>query len=151
MHLTLPPLPFLLLLLPQSDDADLWHPPTVAAAIGVKPVPKVGSARRKALPCKRKAPSSDNNSDNDNPNSSSSTRRGRPNDARNYIPEDVVALNNCVEKVLLMGQNGWAKVHAHYKKWAKKDGCLVRDIKSLESKFKSVSAYFTSNSCRLQY
>ncbi|KAF6746700.1 hypothetical protein DFP72DRAFT_1076214 [Ephemerocybe angulata] len=124
--------------LPSTSDADLTHPPTIAAAVGAKPASKAGGERRKG---KRKAvviSDGDDSEPGGSDDEGGSTRRGRPSGAGNYTMEDVRGLLDAVDHVKPMGQTGWKKVYGRYEKWAKKHKRPVRDTKSLEAKYKAL-------------
>ncbi|GLB43828.1 hypothetical protein LshimejAT787_1500120 [Lyophyllum shimeji] len=142
-------------LLPDSDDDDLTHGPTVAKAQGRAPAKKVASSRRepKAKQCasqpmnKGKARASEPISSrkrkvllfsDDEDIKEAEAKRGRPRGSSNYTIDEVMHLLDLLEAELPLGQKGWNSVYKKYTKWARNNNYISRTIKSLDTKYKQL-------------
>jgi hypothetical protein len=143
-----------LITVPSDHDADLSDGPTIAKAKGRCAAEKVAGVRQKAKG-KKKEGTSKGKGRVLQPESVSIQKHqqisddedvldekcGRPRGAGNYMPEDVTALLDFVEKELPLGQRGWQSIHRYFTRWASLNGRPERLVKSLETKYKQVCSY----------
>jgi hypothetical protein len=99
--------------LPDGDDKDLHHPPTVAKSVSYSATIKTTGACRKAkanqatdaanlAPPKRKILTDLDPEGTDKP-----SKRGRPTGVGNYMDDDLMSLLDLVEDEKPLGQHGW--------------------------------------------
>ena len=139
---------------PATPNKDPLHDPSVVATTGHSPTTKVAGVRHKrALPSnsqpdpkqqrKRKADevldmdSSDSDNESETPKPKN-THGGRRQGAGNYQDTDLNELLRLIERHLPIGANGWKRIAASFAQWARRHRRPSRDVKSLESKYKSV-------------
>lgn len=65
-------------------------------------------------------------------------KRGRPQGAQNYKPDEVNQLLDIIEVEQPLGSNGWLAVHKRYIKWARANSYIERSLDSIQTKFKQV-------------
>ena len=139
--------------LPATSDADLHHGPTIASAVGCKPVAKTGGSRHKATAStskgkgKRKSydisdvDSMDTGDESEAPKAKRAHGGRRPG-AGNYKDADIDELLRLVDEVLPIGGNGWKRIGVRYEQWATRNSRPARNAKALEEKFKGVCLPF---------
>ncbi|KAJ7260090.1 hypothetical protein C8J57DRAFT_1637629 [Mycena rebaudengoi] len=115
-----------LISLPDGTDLNLTHGPTVAKAMGVKPVGKIAGSRRKG-----KEPADPKGKKRPRTTASLLPNVGVPPDL-----EDTDKLLDLVEKALPVGQKGWKEIYSTFNRWAVLNRRTKRSQKSLENKFK---------------
>ncbi|KAJ7222883.1 hypothetical protein C8J57DRAFT_1148546 [Mycena rebaudengoi] len=126
-----------LISLPDGTDLNLTHGPTVAKAMGVKPVGKIAGSRRKGKePADPKGKKRQRGCSGSEDDSEPAAKRGRPAGSGNYHKEDTDKLLDLVEKALPVSQKGWKEIYSTFNRWAVLNGRTKRSQKSLENKFK---------------
>ena len=84
----------------------------------------------------------DPESDSEEETSNKRKRGGREKGARNYQDDEIYKLLRAVRKREPYGQLGWKDVVEDYNTWAKKNGKMERNLKSLSGKFFKVCHLF---------
>ncbi|KAJ7277227.1 hypothetical protein C8J57DRAFT_1222969 [Mycena rebaudengoi] len=116
-----------LISLPDGTDLNLTHGPTVAKAMGVKPVGRIAGSRRKGKePADPKGKKRQRGCSGSEDDSEPAAKRGRPDGSGNYHKEDT-------DKLLDLG---WKEIYSTFNRWAVLNGRTKRSQKSLENKFK---------------
>ena len=131
-----------------SNTTSTKVPPSAKPPARPKPVPK---AKRDLLAKKQassvsapsapasssaKAKAADPESESEEEEDSNKRKRGgREKGARNYKSDEVFKLLRAVRKREPYGQLGWKDVTEDYNAWAKKNGKMERNLKSLSGKF----------------